>query len=369
MGLNAAKNIVVFQLFNDFSGSPMILKTVVSGLLKKGCNVNLVTSRGGVLDTIDDCDNLKRHYYSYNFSMKPLVTLLRYVWVQVYTFFYAFKFLFKSNTVFYINTLLPVGPAFAGWLMRKRVIYHYHENAWAKGRVYKELCRAMMFLASEIICVSDYQRNTLQGSRATKVVPNAISDVFAGKLLPDASRAFSAKNVLMACSAKMYKGVGEFLALAQKLPQYKFTLVLNCEPDEKEAFFTENNLSAPANVTVYPRTDKMFEFYNSASVVLNLSDTSLFVETFGMTVAEALLAGLPCIVPPVGASKEIITEGINGYAIDSHSTDLIAEKIDYMLSDLQVYAKMAEAAVAGGKVYSEKNMVDSIYSIITDGKN
>lgn len=362
-------HIVVFHLLNDYSGSPMILKTVLNGLLNKGCEIDLVTSKGGVLDTIANKDTLKRHYYSYNFSMKPIVTLLRYVWVQIYTFFFAFRFLFSRNTVFYINTLLPVGPAFAGWLMRKKVVYHYHENADVKGAVYKGLSKAMNFIASEIICVSDYQKNGLKITRDAKVVPNAVSDQFSQLLLPDAKRAFAAKNILMACSAKMYKGVGEFIEVAKRLPQYNFTLVLNCSPEEKDKFMASNKLEAPTNMSIHSRTDKMYDFYNSASVVMNLSDTKLFIETFGMTVAESLLAGLPCIVPPIGASREIIIEGENGYAIDSHDVDLITQKINYIFSDEAVFTKMAESAVRRSKLFSEQNMVDSIYNVIVNGKN
>lgn len=369
MTKNSSKHIVVFHLLNDYSGSPMILKTVLNGLLKKGCKIDLVTSKGGVLDTIEQNGQLTYHYNNYNFSPKPLVTLLRYVCTQIYTFFLAFRFLFASNAVFYINTLLPVGPAFAGWLMRKKVVYHYHENADVKGVVYKCLSKAMGFIASEIICVSAHQRSTLQTQKDAKIVPNAVSDAFSQQLHPDSKRAFAAKNVLMACSAKMYKGVGEFIEIANKLPEYHFTLVLNCSPAEKDEFIADNKLVIPANMEVNSRTDKMYNYYNNASIVMNLSDVKLFVETFGMTVAESLLAGLPCIVPPVGASKEIIIEGENGFAIDSHDTDRIADKINYILSDEAVYTKMAESAVCRSKEFSEQHMVDSIYNLIVNGKN
>ena len=360
---------MVFHLLNDFSGSPMILKTVLSGLIKKGSKVDLVTSKGGVLDTISACESFRRHYYSYNFSAKPIITLLRYAWVQLYTFFFSFRYMFSANTVFYINTLLPVGPAAAGWLMRKRVVYHYHENADVKGIVYKGLSRAMNFFASKVICVSDYQKKQLNSTKNVMVVPNAVSEQFSQMLRPDIKRAFEAKNILMACSAKMYKGVGEFIEIAKRLPQYPFTLVLNCSQQEKEDFIVANKLEIPANMTVHPRTAEMYNFYNTASVVLNLSDTSLFVETFGMTVAEALLAGLPCIVPPVGASREIIVEGVCGYAIDSHNTELIAERISYMLSNESVYRQMSAAALDRSRLFNETNMIDSVYKVIVDGKD
>ena len=132
------KRIVCFHLFNDYSGSPRVLRMVLGGLLKKGCQVDLVTSRGGVLDELRVFPNLKRHSYWYAFSNHAALTMLRYIVVQFYTFFFAFQYLFDKNCVFYINTLLPVGPALAGHMMGKRVVYHYHENAFAKGAFYSK---------------------------------------------------------------------------------------------------------------------------------------------------------------------------------------------------------------------------------------
>ena len=40
------KKIVCFHLYNDYSGSPKVLKVVLEGLLQRGCAVDLVTSRG-----------------------------------------------------------------------------------------------------------------------------------------------------------------------------------------------------------------------------------------------------------------------------------------------------------------------------------
>ena len=47
------KTIVCFHLFNDYSGSPKVLRMVLEGLLNKGYNVDLVSSCGGVLDELE----------------------------------------------------------------------------------------------------------------------------------------------------------------------------------------------------------------------------------------------------------------------------------------------------------------------------
>ena len=137
------KRIICFHLYNDFSGSPIVLRMVLEGLLRRGFKVDLVTSNGGVLDELVGMDGLTKHSYFYRFSNNPAMTMARYAAVQIYTFFLAFRWIFNRDVVFYINTLLPVGPALAGRIMGKRVVYHYHENAFIKGVFYKTLSWVM----------------------------------------------------------------------------------------------------------------------------------------------------------------------------------------------------------------------------------
>ena len=120
-----------------------------------------MSSCGGVLDELEDMKNFRKHSYFYRFSNNPAVTMARYAVVQIYTFFLALKWMFRHDVVFYINTLLPVGPALAGRLMDKRVVYHYHENAFIKSAFYNPLAWMMQRLAPEIICVSGYQASFL----------------------------------------------------------------------------------------------------------------------------------------------------------------------------------------------------------------
>ncbi len=226
------KRIVCFHLYNDYSGSPKVLKMVLKGMLERGRGVDLITSRGGILDELKNVGDIRYSTYPYRFSAKPAVTLLRFALVQLYTFFLSFRYLFRRDVVFYINTLLPIGPALAGRIMGKKVVYHYHENAFVKGRFYMMLARAMQKLASEIICVSNYQRSFLQRNKGVMVIPNAIPKEFVENLKSHIEEAFNQKNVLMLSSLKGYKGTDEFIKMAKDMPQYKFTLVISDTQDK-----------------------------------------------------------------------------------------------------------------------------------------
>ena len=356
------KHIVCFHLFNDYSGSPKVLKMVLEGMLRKGYQIDLVSSKGGVLDELLHYQNLRKHSYPYRFSTNGAVTMLRYCMVQLYTFFLSFRWLFRKNTVFYINTLLPAGPALAGRLMGKRVVYHYHENAFVKGGFYKLLAGVMQKLAHEIICVSAYQASFLSRKTEVTVIPNALPQEFVSRLKPNKEAAFERKRILMLGSLKLYKSPLEFISLAQQLQQFAFELIVNDTQENINLFITEHKVNISKNLTIYPRQSDVVPFYNQASLVLNLSNKKLFIETFGLTALEAMSAGLTVIVPTEGGIAELVENGVNGYKIDVQNLNSIAECIGQMLSNRELYTKLSDNALRYATKYNADAMIDGILS-------
>lgn len=356
--------IICFHLFNDYSGSPKVLKMVLEGLLKKGCQVDLVSSKGGALDELLHYKNLRKHSCPYRFSNNPVITMLRYSIVQIYTLLLAFRWLFHKDVIFYINTLLPIGPALAGRIMGKHVVYHYHENAFVKGTFYKALATAMQKLAHEIICVSEYQASFLQREKGVMVVPNALPKNFVNRLTPNLQTAFERKQILMLGSLKLYKSPLEFIELAQRLPQFIFVLVINDTKENIDIFIEEHKINVCKNLTIYPRQNDVVPFYNQASLVLNLSNKKQVVETFGLTALEAMSAGMPVIVPTEGGIAEMVADGENGYKIDVQNLNLIAECIKTILSDETLYMELAKNALSYSKRFSEVEMVNRVETIL-----
>ena len=358
------KRIVCFHLFNDYSGSPKVLKMVLEGMLKKGCRVDLITSKDGVLDELLNYGNLKKYSYQYRFSANTVVTMLRYTWAQLYTFFLSFRWMFCKDVVFYINTLLPVGPALAGRMMGKRVVYHYHENAFVKGAFYKMLAAMMERLANRIICVSEYQASFLICKEKVTVIPNALPEAFVQRLKPNPENAFEQKTVLMLGSLKEYKGTKEFIQLSQRMLHYRFVLVINDTQENIDGYLSEKHYTSEENLVLYPRQADVAKFYQQASVVLNLSDKRQVIETFGLTALEAMTAGLPVIVPTEGGIAEMVDDGINGYKIDVADLDKIEQHIQELLTDKTKYVEMAEQALACAKRFDANEMIDQITRII-----
>lgn len=354
------KNIVCFHLFNDYSGSPKVLKTVIEGLLESGYHIDLVTSRGGVLDELEGKENLRLRQYNYRFARNTAVRALRYALVQIRAFFIALSYLFKRNTVIYINTILPLGAAIGGRIAGKKVVYHYHENAKAKSTSYRILAKFMQILASEIVCVSSYQRSFLKRKKRIHIIPNALQKEFTDKIYRDSENAFAQRRVLMLGSLKGYKGTKEFIDIAKKLEQFNFELVINDSQEEIDKFIKKEKIEIPANISIHPRQKDVVPFYNRATIVINLTNKKQAIETFGLTALEAMTAGLPTIVPTVGGIAEMVTDGENGYRIDVQEIENITKTVEQILTDKDLFVHLSNNALKCSKKYSAEQMVKNI---------
>ncbi len=358
------KHIVCFHLLNDYSGSPKVLKIVLEELLKQGYEIDLITSGGGVLESLKSYKNLNYVTYCYRFSEYKFITLIRYVLVQILTFLYSFKYIFRKDIVFYINTIMPVGPALAGCLMGKKCVYHYHEQAAVKGGLYRTLCRIMQAIATEIICVSRYQRSFLRREHNVSVISNALPKDFTDSIIVNIDDAYKRNTVLMLSSLKVYKGIPDYFKLARDLPDIDFDLVINDTQDHIDEFLKQQGISVTPNITVFSRQTDVSKFYNRASIVLNLSNKKLFVETFGMTALEAMSVGLPIIVPTEGGISELIVHNVSGFKIDVQELDKIKSCIRDLLRDEIRYTRIAENALMESQKYSVGNMCKEIMEII-----
>lgn len=359
------RKLVCFHLLNDYSGSPKVLKTTLEILLNRGIIINLITSQGGVLDELKAKENIRFSYFSYNFSENQFVMLLKFAVVQFYLFFFSFRYIFRKHTVFYINTILPIGAALAGRMIGKKVVYHYHENAFVKSAFYRVLCRMMQYLANEIICVSEYQRSFLARQHRVTVIPNSLPKIFCNAFDFEPKQAFKHQNVLMLSSLKLNKGILEFIKIAKQLPQYNFELVINDTQDNIHSFLADYHIEKSTNLIIFERQNDVIPFYKRATIVVNLSDKKQIIETFGLTALEAMTAGLPIIVPTIGGIAEMVEDGINGYKIDIQELDLIVKHIENILSDYELYEFLASNALKTAKNYDNSIMMNRILKIIT----
>ena len=348
------KKLIFVHLFNDFSGSPKVLSQVIQAVQEKEMMLELYTgkSESGFLSGL----TTNHHQYFYKRSKHKWITLITFLSSQIILFFKLLKYTNK-DVVIYVNTMLPFGAALAGFVMRKPVIYHVHEISLTPLAL-KHFLRAVIRLtAKKIIFVSNAVRSSEQFfGKKEYVVYNALSASFAKKAL--ACNSVNKKesfNILMLASLKKYKGVQEFIAIAKLLESnthISFTLVINATQKDVNIFFRGKDLTN--NIKILSSKSDVIPFYNKASLVLNLSHVDAWIETFGLTILEAMAFGIPVIVPPVGGPAEIVTDGVEGYLISSYKTSSIAEKIKTLSLDKAEWSRISKNALIRSKDFNEK---------------
>ena len=347
------KKIICAHLYNDFSGSPLVLSTVVKNLASEGHDVEVLTSRQGT-GFLSNLPDVGYRFFTYRFFQNKLLRLAMLLWAQVSMFCQVWQ-LRRQTTVVYVNTLLPFGAALAGRLCGKKVIYHLHETTVNPPVLKGFLKKVATCCASEAIYVSKFLQaaEPLPGVPST-VVHNCLSHDFTDKAdayLQDRPIKTTAFTVLMLCSLKKYKGVDQFVALAEQLPRYQFLLVLNAGDDAIQQYFAGQSL--PENLVIFPSQQAVHSFYQEAHLVLNLSHPEQWVETFGMTLLEAMSYGLPVIAPPVGGPTELVENGYNGFQLDQRNLAAVAEKITDLATEPEMYLQLSANALTFSAQFQE----------------
>jgi len=357
------KKIIFFHLLNNYSGSPRVLADVIS-VTKDKYDVTLITSAtDGFLSDL----KIKSHLFSYDWNKNKLITLLRLIYAQLVFVFYAIKY-GNKNTVFYINTMQPSVAGLVGKLFGASVVFHIHETSTSQkyfGRFYKIIRK---YVNGSEIFVSKYihEKEIINEDRSL-VIYNTISREIAETSIKSNYRHKTGDtyNVLMICSLRDYKGVPELFELANKFKKdrsIKFHLLVDGSISDIEKY--TKNKTLPENMSIFPRTNEPEKYLINTSLLLNLSRIDEWIETFGLTILEAISFGIPCIVPPVGGPVEIIDDRINGFCISSYELDKIFQEINNLKDDENKSIEFSKQSKLKSQFFSREKFNDSILAFL-----
>ncbi|GAB2557146.1 glycosyltransferase family 4 protein [Spirosoma aerophilum] len=357
-----SKRIIAVHLLNDWSGSPLVFRQALEGLQQTGFEVILYTATPSGTGFLSHLDGVTVRPIHYQWYPARLLTLWHYLRVQL-SLFLRLLFFLQSTDCVYINTLLPFGAALAGWLRGCRVVYHVHEVSVKPQLLKNWLCLVANRTANQVLFVSVYTlRETALTRPVCTLLYNALPASFAERAaaLPAPNMA-THFTVLMLCSMKAYKGIYEFIDMARLLPHMRFLLVLNANESAVNDFTKRS--APPANCFIFPTQTDTLPFYQQAHIVLNLSRPDGWVETFGMTILEAMACGRPVIMPTVGGICELIQDGKEGFKLDVRQTLRITEALGRLSADMQMYIHMAQAARRRAAFFSTSRFQKQVIQI------
>jgi len=333
------------HLFNDFSGSPRVLRDLIDAKISSTQNGFLFTSQHQGFLSGASAQKITCHYWRSNYK---LIQLIYFLVSQLVVFFVLGQHLIKRRlhgrkTIVTINTMLPFGAGLASKLFAYRTIYYVHES-WIRPQILKSFLRLIIeSCATHVIFVSHYLAQCEQFKRPNQVViHNGLRGDFDLPDNIDFEQKFEEKIVFFAGSLKRYKGVNEFIEMAIRLPKLQFCGALNCEPDDLDIFVKSHTL--PSNLTFLSKPERIQDWYLRSFLVVNLSCTTEWVETFGLSLIEGMVNGSPVIAPPVGGPVEFVDK-TNGFLIDANELDAIVQKVNFLCESEERWLEYAKAAI------------------------
>lgn len=235
---------------------------------------------------------------------------------------------------------------------------HYHRSGHTEFRnllhkPYKLFGKVIFSRADSVICVSEYEKRLVESdfrvAGKTVKIPNGINlkefenlrtrqkdegikrkngKEKVGKEKNEKEKAGKEKILLYVGRLEEYKGVQYILQSLPELQGFRLKVV-GTGPYEAELRRMAKNLEVADKVKWLKNLSRgeLLECYASADVFLMLSSH----EAYGITVAEALAAGAPCIVAKGSALEEFI-DGENCIGIESPVT---GEKVIKVLKKLK----------------------------------
>lgn len=319
---------------NDLSGSPKILGDKIRKYKSSGEEVFLVTNQSeGFLSGLD----VSLVKLSYSKSSYKFITLLYLLWFHLRVGLFLYKNV-KEGDFVHVNTLVNSPLVILKLFCRCQFLIHIMEVS-LKPKIYLNL---MLFFAARfdgIVCLSQFVvlRLNLSQRRYVVTYPYLGDEILMKGDVARSSSSISGidpKNILMISSMVWFKGYKKFIELAACLPQFKFTLVLN----GSQTAFDDAQLQIPKNVTVMFNVKNVTDVYAGADLVVSLTDRKGWVETYALTLAEALAFGIPVISPNIGAQLEYLREGFNSILLrDERSTPEVVLAVNKLVSDYDTY--------------------------------
>lgn len=131
----------------------------------------------------------------------------------------------------------------------------------------------------------------------------------------------------------------------------------------------EDARTYPVRIIENPSFKNLKEYYASAKIFWSASGYGVdekkepsHVEHFGITVVEAMAAGLVPVIFNAGGFKEIIDNGVNGYLWNT--TEQLVSKTNSLVSNSKLFGSLVKKAKEDSQLYSYERFEKEFLSLL-----
>jgi starch synthase len=219
---------------------------------------------------------------------------------------------------YYEGVAFEINRARTDWLDFQPGVYS--EPEWKRSRKNAELR-----LADVIVVASEWAQNSLrfsnqQGERSIVKVPYGTP---AGEVSPREQAPDGQFTVLFAGHVGLRKGVPHLIAGWEKLALKNARLLLAGSMNLPRNYINQHSGSFEY-LGAKPRVELL--------EVMKTVDLFVFpslADGFGLVIGEAMACGVPVLTTQNTGGPELITDGVEGWCVQAHSTDPLIERIEW----------------------------------------
>lgn len=234
---------------------------------------------------------------------------------------------------------------------------HYHRNGHTAFRnllhkPYRLLGKIIFSRADSVICVSEYEKKLVESdfkvAAKTVKIPNGINlkEFKDLRQLGDSSNLNSRREKILLYVGRLeeYKGVQYIIQSLPELQNFRLKIV-GKGPYEAELHNMAKSSGVEGKVEWLKELSRkeLLECYADADIFLMLSSH----EAYGITVAEALAAGIPCVV----AKGSALEEFVNGRNCIGIENPVSKQKVIKALKEIESKERKEKAGI-------DKNIMD-----------
>lgn len=294
--------------------------------------------------------------------------------------------LFKRIRPNVVHTHASMSARLAAKQCKIKTVYTRHSVFPPPASISKGLGKAINgfvnnHTADKIIAVADAAKDNLTatGVSADKidVILNGVDPLKAydAERLAETRKRYAApteKIAVMAARLNEVKGHKYFVEAAKILRDrgLKFKFLIAGTGD------TEAELKAQIAAEGLENYVSMLGFVDNVEPLMNIMDVqvncSFGTEATSLALLEGMSLGKPAVVTDFGGNPGVISDGENGFLIPTHDAEALADKLELLFGDEELYNKISEKCK---KIYNEKftsevntRAIENIYAELAGDK-